>query len=292
MQIHQRKSPLHLLQSSPERSSPTSRRAARARAHFGTLGYEAQTAALSPSGRGDTLQLEGDRAGGAGRRTAQAQHGVPKAQYRALYERLKSNATAIKIHETTGTRLLRGGQREETYPGFRYKILRSLITLISRRAGYDLVKSLAGGSKTVEIRPMPTNEQAEPAFADAHDRQASRNGKGSATTVYLHPFLANETQQAYDEDGRPISFPVFLMLGHELIHAQHNQAGEAEGKRRSDHYATDEEYETIAGGDHQEHGEITENTLRDQFGLRRRDGHDGRGTGKYTKSVKEIRAGL
>jgi hypothetical protein len=82
--------------------------------------------------------------------------------------------------------------------------------------------------------------------------------------------------KAFDKDGKDLDAPVWEILGHELIHARHNQAGR---NLRQLHPTTDasfgnrEEEQTIDTGD------LTENMLREEHGLKgKRFGHGARDT--------------
>ncbi|HLP89366.1 MAG TPA: M91 family zinc metallopeptidase [Nostocaceae cyanobacterium] len=83
-----------------------------------------------------------------------------------------------------------------------------------------------------------------------------------------------QPQLEYDSDGKEISFPVFILLGHELIHARHNAAGHSRLHlpATDSNYTNSEEEKTIATGS------LTENDLRTEHKLPLRYGHQGRDT--------------
>ena len=74
-----------------------------------------------------------------------------------------------------------------------------------------------------------------------------------------------------DARGNQISDPVFIFLGHEMIHAHHNQRGRnRRGLAATDGaYSNREEQETVATG------ALNENQLRAEHGLTARHGSGG-----------------
>ena len=87
--------------------------------------------------------------------------------------------------------------------------------------------------------------------------------------------LRDDSVVAYDSAGKEIAAPVFEVLGHELIHAQHNAAGRNRRSQAATEaaYGNREEEETISTG------AVTENMLRGEHGLAgSRFGHGGRDT--------------
>jgi hypothetical protein len=110
--------------------------------------------------------------------------------------------------------------------------------------------------------------------AEALETATGQAGKGSGTIIDIDPSLTDEDIKVKDKDNKEISDPVFIILGHELIHAQHNASGR---NRRSQPavgggYTNKEEEETVATGP------TTENMLRSEHGLKARHGSVGRDT--------------
>lgn len=99
------------------------------------------------------------------------------------------------------------------------------------------------------------------------------SGGGGGTIIQIDPNVSDTDIKVHDAQGNEISDPVFIFLGHEMIHAQHNQ----EGHNRRNQAATDgaysnlEEQQTVSGGNG-----ISENDLRAEHGLTARHGSGGR----------------
>ncbi len=203
-----------------------------------------------------------------------------KTEAEDLFKKIEAGTTSIKIHETSGTDW---GHTNDSYPGFKEKVIKALKRLMTIPPGRKLLKQLAEGGKDVTIRP---SKKVTGAAAGAHDDAASKNGKGSASTVYLDPNLSDKSVKVYDKDGKKLATPVFLALGHELIHASHNQAGTRDTTKTGDAWDNQEEKNTIESGPG-----VTENDLRRSLGLGKRHGHGGEMGADRTKTVQGGGAG-
>ena len=115
----------------------------------------------------------------------------------------------------------------------------------------------------------------------ARARSGAGKDQGSSSVVYLDPNLSNKSFVVRDKDGNELASPVFLILGHELVHAIHNQDGDNDAAASgSAGYPNKEEEETI--GDRHD---MTENALRREHGLGVRSGHWARDTGHRSATV-------
>lgn len=202
-----------------------------------------------------------------------------KVQFEALYATVAAGSGRIKITET--------GPDGTAYPGFQDKILKAIKRLMTTVPGRELIKNLEDGGSDVTIEPDP----AVRASANATTRtgtagDALRNadgtaGRGTTSTISIDPNQSNRTQRVFDRDGNEISFPLFINLGHEMIHAMHNQRGENERNNAATDadYTNREEELTIDGPG------LSENRLRRSFGLTERHGHSGRTTADTSPTV-------
>jgi hypothetical protein len=138
--------------------------------------------------------------------------------------------------------------------------------------GRQLIKNIEDGGFDVTIQPDP-GARASAHFTtttNAGLRNADgTRGAGASSTISIDPFQSNRTQRAFDRHGNEISFPLFINLGHEMIHAMHNQRGENEMNTAPNEaeYDDREEELTIDGPG------VSENSLRRSFGLTERHGH-------------------
>lgn len=161
--------------------------------------------------------------------------------------------------------------------GFKAMMLPKVGLLMSRPKGRELMLGLAAGAHDVTIRPstgrINGGAQARRGGDGSLEKADGKAGIGSSTTVEIDPTCSDDDNKVHDKDGNEISDPVYIFLGHELIHARHNQ----EGRNRRGLAATDgkysnrEEEETIATG-----AGMNENELRAEHGLKARIGHSGR----------------
>jgi hypothetical protein len=202
-----------------------------------------------------------------------------KVQYEALYNTVAAGSGRIKITET--------GPDGTAYSGFQDKILKAIKRLMTTVPGRELIKNLEDGGFDVTIQPDPTVRASANATArtgtpgDALRNADGTAGNGTTSTIFIDPNQSNRTQRVFDKDGNEISFPLFINLGHEMIHAMHNQRGENERSNAATDtdYTNREEELTIDGPG------LSENRLRRSFGLTERHGHGGRTTTHTTSTV-------
>jgi hypothetical protein len=163
------------------------------------------------------------------------------------------------------------------HSGFKAKMLGCFGTLMSEPGGRGLVVGLVNGSKTVTIGPTSTRRIASAnRGAGSLENADGTAGAGGTTTIRLDPDLTDTSIMTFDAAGAEHAAPVWLILGHELIHAQHNAAGR---NRRNlaavggAAWGNREEEETISTGTG-----LTENRLRAEHGMDPRFGHGLRDT--------------
>lgn len=187
-----------------------------------------------------------------------------KVEFEALYQTIESGSARLHITET--------GPDGTAYAGFRDKILKAIKRLMTVVPGRQLIKNIEDGGSDVTIQPDP-GARASANFTtttNAGLRNADGTaGAGATSTISIDPNQSNRTQRAFDRDGNEISFPLFINLGHEMIHAMHNQRGENEMNNAPTEaeYDDREEELTIDGPG------VSENSLRRSFGLTERHGH-------------------
>jgi hypothetical protein len=196
---------------------------------------------------------------------------ITESAFRALqadWDKVKDGSGRIQITETDSSGVQHGG--------FEASILQKIGLLMSAPTGRRLVQDLVNGSHAVTIRPS-----AAPIYGGANAIRGSAStlegpdgtsGGGGTTIIQIDPSCSDTDIKVYDASGNEIADPVFIFLGHEMIHARHNQ----EGHNRRNLPATDasysnrEEQETVEGAG------ISENALRSEHGLPARHGSGGR----------------
>ena len=181
------------------------------------------------------------------------------------WDAIKAGSGNIKIGETDPD--------GNAVSGFKTSILEKLGKLMSKPTGRAVVVEIMDGSKTTTIKPAKAGRIAYARRGEGSLQNADGTaGAGGDSTIFIDPTLEDDTVVAFDKDGNELDSPVFLILGHELIHATHNAAGT---NRRSESpteaaYGNKEEEETINTG------EQTENMIRAEHGVEGpRHGHRG-----------------
>ena len=163
------------------------------------------------------------------------------------------------------------------HAGFKAKMLGCFGSLMSMPGGRALVVGLVNGSQTVTIGPTSTRRVASAnRGAGSLENPDGTAGAGGSSTIRFDADLTDTSIMTFDSAGGEHAAPVWLILGHELIHAQHNAAGR---NRRNlpavggAAWGNREEEETIATG-----SGLTENALRSEHGMDPRFGHGIRDT--------------
>ncbi len=194
---------------------------------------------------------------------------ITETEYAALtttWAAIKSGTGSLLISETdsAGT----------AHAGFKTMIIDQLAKLMSKPVGRTLLAGIVNGSNKVTIQPSATQIYGganATRGAGTLENADGTAGAGGTTMIQVDANLKDEDVMVYDKAGKEIGLPIFITLGHELIHAKHN----SEGRNRREKVATDaaysnmEEEETIATGT------LTENNLRTEHGLTLRHGHGG-----------------
>lgn len=141
--------------------------------------------------------------------------------------------------------------------------------------GNKLVNSLINSNKAITI-----NETYGGNGADAYNRSAAQNGKGSNSTINYNP-KANPKIPTRQKDGT-IQFegrPKEIGLAHELIHTDHLTNGTADAtpviqtftaKGNKYQYEVMKEELRTVGVAHTRKGDVTENRIRKENGLKPR----------------------
>lgn len=187
------------------------------------------------------------------------------AKLEAAYTSIKDGSGQIVVSEKDD----KGGD----HAGFKTKTVGQLAKLMSKPLGRKLILALLAGGQKVTIQPTSSMKIASAKRGAGSEENADGTaGAGGTTTIQIDADLADDKVLAFDKAGKEIASPVFLILGHELIHAKHNQ----EGRNKRSQAPTDaafgnkEEEETISTGT------LTENGLRAEHGLGERHGHNGK----------------
>jgi hypothetical protein len=136
-----------------------------------------------------------------------------------------------------------------------------------------VIRQLFSASYPVIIQPwaVPIVGGARTVFSpNAHIGPGGfEPGPGSGAAILVDPELRDDTTLVYDADGNEIADPLFIILGHELIHARHATLGMIDlGGIVDPDYPNVEEWLTIA-----DTWNISENQIREEHGLPARDGH-------------------
>lgn len=139
---------------------------------------------------------------------------------------------------------------------FRKKTKEALDRLNATPTGKALLKSIGDSKKTVTIVETTVNNgQCRRASDDANKKSDGAPGKGSDSTVSFNPSFT------------PGGIPNEDVLGHEMIHAQHNAYGQRETGKTGG--VKDEELKTVGLPPFPEKG-LTENSLREDLKLPKR----------------------
>lgn len=160
------------------------------------------------------------------------------------------------------------------HAGFRANVIAQLGLLMMKPVGRGLLIAIVNGGAAVAICPSSEDVKggAETERADdgALQQADGRSGGGSASTIHVDPNFSEDDITVCNESFEPTSDPLYIVLGHELIHARHNQLGtNRQGERAVSRvgYPNLEEEQTIATG-----AGATENKLRAEHGLEARLG--------------------
>jgi hypothetical protein len=183
---------------------------------------------------------------------------------KAVWDKLKTGTGQIKVTDT--------GNDGTKYPAFKAMIFTQLGKLLSKPVGRGVVTSLISAGHTVTIVPSAARTiGGARRGAGSVEKADGTSGGGGDSTILIEADLKDTDIQCFDPAGKRISAPIFLILGHELIHATHNDAGHNHREKAATDgaaYPNAEEEETIATS-----AGPTENKLRAEHGLGVRKGH-------------------
>lgn len=170
------------------------------------------------------------------------------------------------------------------YGGFKAKIVSAITKLLQQPTGRALLFRLTGGGQTVTIRPGGTEDEAsagpswrmnneENGESGEWEQKDVKPGKGTDVTVLIPHAMNDGTMKTYNSDFELMDQPLFITLGHELIHAEHMTLGVTYAK--SEAPLTDPEYTNLEEETTIDTGPVSENELRKEHGYAPRFGHDG-----------------
>lgn len=246
------------------------------------------------------------------------------AKWEALYQRIESGSGVIQIFENSGSAGLEDDEKtpykdpdnpnsgalikastskknardlekinkqrndgekrvEEKYPGFKVKVLKMFRKILTGPSGRKLIEQLMTEGQTLQIRPQlvenPTTHWVDKKKKDA--------GKPTGSVIFLHPNLSDTTSIGRDAQGKlTVKHPAFIILGHELVHANHLKLGQNKShiKLKTDdkqQLPDREEVNTQLGPSP---GGVTENDLRREHNLPLRSGLRGKTLHHYNKN--------
>jgi hypothetical protein len=159
-------------------------------------------------------------------------------------------------------------------PLFQQKVYRDLFLLSTTPSGKALIDQLGASGKPVTIvQHTGTN-----GFCTPLNNTDATNGTGSGSTIQYNP---DYRSNAYDSAGNLIAQPPQVILGHEMCHALANTQGtKATGTDptppASEPNIDQEEAQAVGTGSHNGQNP-SENAIRNDLGLPRRDNHFGTG---------------
>jgi uncharacterized Zn-binding protein involved in type VI secretion len=160
-------------------------------------------------------------------------------------------------------------------PFFQQQTLRDLFFLSQTPTGAEMLRQIEASGKQININQTAGKGNACTAF---NDYDATHPSLGSGSNIGYNPEYRTNV---YDKDGNMIAEPPQVTLGHEMMHAMHNANGtqapeEADpNPPKSEPDIDREEAQTIGTGSYDGSKSPTENNLRKDLNLPRRDNHGG-----------------
>jgi hypothetical protein len=251
-----------------------------------------EKASLQNSVSQESIQRQGDSPPGHGIDTKFGTYWIVPDDTNESYaglegEQITESAFALledvwtTLESGSGNLIVTGKDKNgKNHAGFKNNMLTQCGKLLSQPTGRSVIVNLtAGATNKVTVRPTTAKlygggQAIRTGGADALEKPGGQAGSGSGTIIEIDPTLKDEDIKVNDKDGNEISDPVFIILGHEMIHAQHNRAGRnrREQAATSGDYSNKEEEQTVATGP------TTEKDLRSEHGLKARHGSAGRDT--------------
>jgi uncharacterized Zn-binding protein involved in type VI secretion len=155
---------------------------------------------------------------------------------------------------------------------FQQQTYRDLFFLSTTPSGAEMLRQIGASGKPVTI----LQSAGKGGGCTALNQRDAENGTGSGSTVEYNPEYRSN---ALDKDGNMIAQPPQVILGHEMMHAMNNANGQqATGTDpnppKSEKDIDAEEAQTIGTGSY-EGRKPSENSLRKDLDLPRRDNHKG-----------------
>jgi uncharacterized Zn-binding protein involved in type VI secretion len=161
----------------------------------------------------------------------------------------------------------------EGTPDFENKLIRDLYFLSTTATGKDLIARLAAAGKTITF--VETNDAN--GYCSPNSVVKALLGLPTDSTISYNP---NFSATVFDSGNNPIPEPPQVILDHEMNHALANSTGTHKfgtdpAPPVTEPKIPEEEAQAIGTGSHSAQNP-SENTLRNELGLGRRDNHIGR----------------
>jgi type VI secretion system secreted protein VgrG len=213
------------------------------------------------SDTGEPGYLDKPRKGGGGGRKSRTLNG----QHAPEVTRISDG-----LYSVGGDKLLVKG--DEAYAG---KTMNTLSELYNTPTGKKVMDNINNGTHTTTIQTVDeATARRNGAIATPSDPDGSKNGTGSDTTIGYNPDVPDGPYT--DPDGNNVDLPQSALLGHEMIHAMHNDQGtnKRDNPEPAEPGSNEEESQTIGAHNHKD-DEITQNKiLEDLNNPYRRPDHD------------------
>ena len=160
-------------------------------------------------------------------------------------------------------------------PQFMSEVMADLSVLAATKTGRSILDAIANGKHKVTLKELDmATAQKNGALAGPKDRSGAKDPKkGSDTTIRYNPNLRDKYT---DQNGKKVDVPVQATLGHELIHAVHNDQGvnERDKPDPKEVGSNQEESKTIGINDHAGNAMTENNLLKDMKAGYQRTDHD------------------
>jgi hypothetical protein len=159
-------------------------------------------------------------------------------------------------------------------PFFQQQTLRDLFFLSQTPTGAEMLRRIEASGKQMNIKQTAGKGNGCTAF---NDNDAGNPNAGSGSNIEYNPEYRTNV---YDKDGNMIAGPPQVTLAHEMMHGMHNAEGQQaplgpdSNPPKSEPDIDREEAQTIGTGSY-EGKSPTENSLRKDLNLPRRDNHGG-----------------
>jgi len=156
---------------------------------------------------------------------------------------------------------------------FQNQVIRDMFLLYNTPSGKRMWDRIEAADQPITIVPESDPHNS---FAAANDVDDATHGRPTGSTVRYNPAVAIFV---YDSAGNKISEPPQVVLGHEMVHAidnaeGHQYTGTDPRPPASQPNIEEEEAAAIGTGSHSGDS-LSENTIRNDLGLARRDNHYG-----------------